>query len=377
MLGNESHFFFLYVSDVTQLTRYHIAGVLSSVNGCIYCAPYGASFFLKIDTNRRTVDTLDLAVEESGYGMWGAGVEALDGCIYFIPHFARKILKLNPVNDTVECVGDDLGGGLYVYKYLGIVRGVDGCLYCIPFTSQRIVKFDPIDHTTTLIGMQSIKNFMCGNGVLGKDGYIYAASAQGQILRIDTVHDSHSFVGNPVMANHKDRGWGDPVVGTDSCIYWPPQNSSHVLRYDPQTSKCSLVGEDLGNNSTKYCSGALTTDGAVYCIPSNATQVLIIDPLKDFVRNLKADMKQFPEVLGRLFETDLHNGRTLYEDAVAKYGKQKILQIIGECIPSNEDSDCFSQMNFHPFLSAASCKNSTVDVIYYLLGRNPSAISTN
>ena len=352
----------------TRSTKW-MGGVLAK-NDCIYCAPYGSGRFLKIDTIKGTVKTFNIKLPESGYGMWAAGALALDGCIYYMPQSAKRILKLNPEDDSVTSVGDDFGGGLYMYKYMGIVVGIDGCLYGIPFSSKRIVKFNPIDQTTSFVGKEAQEKFMCGNGVLGRDGYIYAANTFGHVLRIDTVNNSYDFVGGAVMTSHKDKRWGEPVLGIDGCIYWPPHNATHVLKFNPETNETSLVGDNLGNASMKYISGALAPDGAVCCIPANATQVLIIDPSMEFLMQFKADMKQHPIEFGLLFEKN-NDGKTTYEDAVTKYGKERTLQMIGSCIPHD---DAFLHSNLYPFMAAASCKNSAVAVIYYLLTRNPSGI---
>ena len=61
--------------------------------------------------------------------------------------------------------------------------GNDDCVYGIPYHATRIVKFDPTNpDTTSTIGEEAEEGFYCGNGVLGGDGYIYAANIFGQIL---------------------------------------------------------------------------------------------------------------------------------------------------------------------------------------------------
>jgi hypothetical protein len=102
----------------TRSTKW-MGGVLAK-NNCIYCAPYGSGRFLKIDTIKGTVKTFNIKLPESRYGMWAVGALALDGCIYYMPQSAKRILKLNPEDDSVTSVGDDFGGGLYMYKYMGI-----------------------------------------------------------------------------------------------------------------------------------------------------------------------------------------------------------------------------------------------------------------
>ena len=102
-----------------------------------------------------------------------------------MPSRARRIMRPNPDNDTLSSVGDDLGRG---YKYGGTVVGNDDCVYGIPNEATRIVKYNPADpDTTSIVGEEVVEGgFYCGNGVLGGDGFIYAANPFGQVLQIDT-----------------------------------------------------------------------------------------------------------------------------------------------------------------------------------------------
>jgi hypothetical protein len=77
----------------------------------------------------------------------------------------------------------------------------------------------------------------------------------------------------------------------------------------------------------------------VYCLPSDATQVLSIGPSIQIVSidTTTAGMEQHPEDLGRLFEKEA-NCKTAYERAVTKFGEEKVIQAIGECIPVDFDN---------------------------------------
>jgi len=227
------------------------------------------------------VETLDdVELPETGrYSSWVSGALAPDNRIYYIPESARRIMRLNSDNDTLSSVGDDLGrrgGG----KYSGTVVGNDDCVYGIPYEATRIVKYNPADpDTTSTVGEEAEQEvFGCGNGVLGSDGYIYAANKFGQVFQIDTTSNNYTWIGGCIYSS-RGQGWGDPIVGVDKCIYWPPLYANRVLKCDPETQQLpSLVGDVLGGEGDlfKWFGGALATDGVIYCIPSCSTQVLEI-----------------------------------------------------------------------------------------------------
>jgi hypothetical protein len=81
---------------------------------------------------------------------------------------------------------------------------------------------------------------------------------------------------------------------------------------------------------------------------------------------LQAEMKKYPEELGRLFEKD-DRGITFYECSITKFGIEKVSKVIQDCIPS---SIVCSGSYLQSFVAAAACENSVVSVIYYLLRRN-------
>ena len=218
--------------------------------GRIYCAPFLADHILKIDPIQGTVETLDDVElpepETGGDYLWASGALAQDSNIYYMPYKARRIMRLNPDNDSLSSVGDDLGED--EGKYKGTVVGNDKCLYGIPYNATRIVKFDLTNpDTTSFVGDEAEEEFRCGNGVLGGDGYIYAANDVGQVLKVDvTMNSNYTWIGDPIYS----VGWGDPIIGADKCIYWPPSSANRALKFDPETHLLpSLVGGDLGKEN--------------------------------------------------------------------------------------------------------------------------------
>ena len=355
-----------------------ICGVRAT-NGIIYCAPYCSEHILQIDTIQDTVETLDnVGLPETGEYLWASGALASDNNIYYTPDSAHQIMRLNPDNGFLSSVGDDLGEG--PFKYFGTVVGNDNCVYGIPDCAKRIIKFDPANpDTTSTVGEESEELFDCGNGVLGCDGYIYAANESGQVLKVDTTHNNYTWIGDPIYLGD-EQGWGDPIVGADLCIYWPPSSANCVLRFDPETQQVlpSLVGDDLGEGSYKWEGGALAPDGNIYCIPFGATQILAIDPFKEFSTTLQTNMKICSDELGRLFLKDEDCDETFFESSLRKFGIEKVFELIEECLPLDAEwAGAQHNGNLPPFMVAASCENCAVSVIYYLLRRNVNGILGN
>jgi hypothetical protein len=232
-----------------------MCGVLDNT-GNIYCAPYDAEHILKIDTIQGTVETLDdIELPETGAGAsWKSGALGADNNIYYMPFNACRIMKLNPDNDSLSSVGGDLGEG---WKYRGTVVGNDDCLYGIPNQGYRIIKFDPTNpDTTSFVGEEHEELFYISESVLADDGYVYAINHAGQVLKIDISNGNYTWIGDPLYSDsgpYSDkggtgRGWGDPIIGVDKCIYWPPLDANRLLKFDPETQQLpSLVGDDLGH----------------------------------------------------------------------------------------------------------------------------------
>jgi hypothetical protein len=341
--------------------------------GNIYCAPYDADHILKIDPIQGTVETLDdVELPEAGFYLWASGALAPDNHIYYMPYFALRIMKLNPDNDSLSSVGDDLGGGA---GYSGMVVGNDDSVFVIPDVAKRIIKFDPTNpDATSFVGEEAKERFRCGNGVVAGDGFIYAVNRYGQVLQIDTTNGNYTWIGDRIDSGEWAWGWGNPILGVDKCIYWPPNDANRVLKFDPETQQSpSLVGDDLGEQNNKWRGGALATDGAIYCLPStSSTQILVIDPFKEFSMKLHNNFSQYPQELGRLFVKDEECNETSYNSAVRKFGIEKVFKfLIKECLPSDKEwADSFSGNSLPLFMVAASCENSAVSVIYHLLRRN-------
>jgi hypothetical protein len=341
--------------DLGEDRKKWMCGVLANT-GSIYCAPYYAHHILKINTNDGTVETLDdVELPETGHMLWASGALAHDTCIYYMPYSARRIMKLNPDNDTLSSVGYDLRQGWWFKysKYGGTVVGKDYCLYGIPYDTTHIIKFD----TTHTVGEEAeFIRFECGNGVLAGDGYIYAANDSGQVLKVDSTTNNYTWIGEEIFSAF-EQGWGDPIVGADKCIYWPPRKANRVLKFDPETQQLpSLVGDYFGGQGIKWNCGALATDGAIYCIPFSSSQVLAIDPFKELSMILQTNMKLHPQELCHLFVKDEEQcDETFFESSLRKFGGEKVFELIEECLPLDAEwAGAHNHGNLPPFMTAVS-----------------------
>ena len=282
-------------------------------------------------------------------------------------------MKLDPNNgDAISSVGDDLGD--YYYKYNGTVVGIDGCVCGIPYYSKHIMKYDPIND---IVGEEADEEFCYStDGVLGRNGCIYALDKDGRLLKIDTANNTHCLVGNTVESDHDGNGWGDAILGIDGCIYWPPSRAAYILKYDPHTNQSSLVRDDYGLHIYKWRGGCSATDGATYCLSSSETRVLAIDPLKEYAFSLKNKMEECPEQLGRIFQpSDDIPDETNFDRAVTKFEQKKVLELFEDCMPLADQACAVS--NLYPFMIAASYNSSHVSVIYHLLRQVPSLVSAS
>ena len=96
----------------------------------------------------------------------------------------------------------------------------------------------------------------------------------------------------------------------------------------------SLVGGDLGEGDLQWNCGALATDGAIYCIPHAAKQILTIDPFKEFSATLQTNITLYPDEIGRLFLKDEEEcDETFFERSLRKFGGVKYLKLLKNASP--------------------------------------------
>ncbi len=347
-------------------------GVLAG-NNCIYCLPTHGPNILKINTMNGNVVTVFTtgAVRRYGFSPWDTvgALSPTDGCIYFFPSYNTRMMKIDPRDDTVCLINImdlvNVEGDVKI-ACSGIVVGNDNCLYGIPLDSNRILKFNPVDQRITLVGKQVKRHFNCYNGVLGRDGNIYASRYDGRILKIDVANNDWSWASPSLSRSTHRLGWRDAMLGDDGCIYWPPYLAGRTLKYDPEAGIRTLIGQDFGNSYNKWKNGARsrTSNGVLYCLPERGIQgILAIDTNRDGGSSILYP----PTIISRLFAKN-ETSKTYYEHMIALIEPKEVYRMIQECIPPTVKLP--SGLRFPSFAFAASFENTSVSVIYHLLRRN-------
>ena len=112
-------------------------------------------------------------------------------------------------------------------------------------------------------------------------------------------------------------------------------------------------------------------------MPFYASQVLVIDPFREFTETLASDMRlRPPQEFGRLFELvgegEGEGSITKFDSAIAKFG-QRGFQTIVDCLPPANEAFPTNQQPYL-FMVAASLSNGALSVIYHLLRHAPEAV---
>ncbi len=276
-------------------------GILAK-NHKIYCPPISPdSKFLIIDIKNQSVFLLDKPLPETGTPyLWRSGALAADGNIYFMPYRATKILKLNTSNDTLSTVGDDFRH--VKNKFGATVASNDGnTIYGFPFHENKIIKYNiTTPNVISIIGDGAFNHdIVCTTAILGPNKTtIIGLDRYGQILLYNTESDVYYFIQGRIYHEH-GNGWGDAIIGSDNNIYWPPDQSNKVLKFDLITQNRSLVGDNFSgtqHGDCKWSSGCISPDsnGFAYFVPDSTKYILKLDTnkQKNKYRKIKDKLKK-------------------------------------------------------------------------------------
>ena len=375
-----------------------MCGVLLAKNGIIYCPPhYFNEKMLKISTIDSTVEEIDVVIDVGleYNAAWLSGAVGPDECIYYMPVQSQYILRLDPSNDTLSFITmprelqplptDEFCAIRWEQSHniRGTVRGKDNCIYGLPRNYKgRVVRFDPIE-PGNISYFKQYDDFDSGfisGGVLGSDGNIYGLNNFDQVLKVDTSARTVRPIGERHPLNSKVRGpmAGDPIIGLDQCIYWPPAMRNQVVKFDPAVKQLPwflVLGERFGLGYGWH-GGALANDGVIYCPPLSPKQdqVLAIDPWKSLRVAMNESMILHPEDLGRLFvQKGVFCRESLFDSIVRKFGHDRAYHLLDECLPSDDEwaehgaSDC---LPLFMVAAASGDDEAPLGVIYHLVRRN-------
>ncbi|MEJ2681045.1 MAG: hypothetical protein P8144_06050 [Gammaproteobacteria bacterium] len=253
----------------------------------IYGIPSCASSVLRIDPSRDHVSTFgDLGHEK---WKWHGGVTAqIDGNIYAIPCNHPQVLKIIPATDEVIFLGRPDGTR---QKWYGGIEAENGCIYGIPNCSDRVLKIDPASGEVSTFGVLSQAPYKWHGGVRGLDGCIYAIPSHAdRVLRIDPRTDTAELMGDSILPGmYRPQGkykYGGAVVGVNGSIYCFPSDADQVLKIDPMAERVYAIGPRFYHHN-KWQNGYLASDDCIYAIPCNMPSVLQIDCTNDHVTTLR------------------------------------------------------------------------------------------
>lgn len=139
----------------------------------------------------------------------------------------------------------------------------------------RVHDITPIYANVTL----SQKWWMGVTDATGDYAYCIPAKAE-YVLKIDASTDTTSFSIIGSSQGTTDNKWHDGVLGSDGNIYGIPHNSSQVLKITPSNDDVSLMTETYGINNMKWSAGCAVYD-KIFGIPWDAATMLVIDTTFD------------------------------------------------------------------------------------------------
>jgi hypothetical protein len=137
-------------------------------------------------------------------------------------------------------------------------------------TGERPLAHGPIQPATPTLGNWEWPTMVEHNQ--WKKQYLDEAGETG-----DGANISFDTMGADLTGAYKWRGG---VIGPDGKIYCVPSSANDILIIDPVAG--TAVRSDMGRSlsgTDKYNGGVLAPNGKIYCVPKEDREVLVIDPL--------------------------------------------------------------------------------------------------
>lgn len=282
----------------------NVSGGALGRNGKFYSPPRDGGYVLVIDTEAGTAEADTFSIADMGLesDKWTGAVQAADGRIFTFPTAAVDFLVIDPDAGTASretlglTDGDALiAGGL---KWIGGCVGNDGLIYASPFSGASDSQTIQIDHTSDTA---TVDAYITGEGrfrsgysgaAMGADGKLYfcprsaartTAPTAGLLVfdpttGVVSTEDyglDFSTVANPTSGN---SDFFRVCAGADGKIYCIPLDATAVLVVDTQTD--TAVFTDFGldmSEEQKWAGAILHVDGKIYCPPKNISEWLVID----------------------------------------------------------------------------------------------------
>ena len=184
------------------------------------------------------------------------------------------------------------------YYGLGGILGLDGCVYSPPYAATGVLRIDPNTDSVDVIGSFPPGGYKWHGGLLARStGVIYAfPSHANEVLCIDTnpapparvigeVGDESWRVSTiPILRHDGDADapdlrykWLGGSYGADGCIYGMPSDATSILRIDPVKKEATTFGT-VPRSINKWQGGVLSNvDDCFYAVPANMDCVLRVN----------------------------------------------------------------------------------------------------
>jgi hypothetical protein len=166
-------------------------------DGNIYCFPRRANSLLRIDTETRTTDEIDLGTDYMDAEDHHYSGTLFGDTICLSPRAADHILAI----DLPSCATREIGKGRIPagYTYCGAVRHPNGRICFLPQANAKVMVLDPDTETVSFIG-EELTAYAFG-AVVADNGNIYGFSSKVDgVLKIDPASETAEIISVPNSA---------------------------------------------------------------------------------------------------------------------------------------------------------------------------------
>lgn len=357
-------------------------GVLAD-DGFIYVLQRGSKFMLKVNTNKGegngVITTLRVEYPEDQMlpRMPSSGIKGPAGYLFF-PLDETQIMVFDSVSGQATFPFPStsplsLSGGINIHE---------NRLIALPSEAddpEVLFSVDLLNDSPTGRILENTKwSWQCvGGSVVTRPGHLCFLNQLGQVVSLTSSWSGYSFAESAPVEFEEgafDNGnweFGSPCLGSDGCVYWPPLNQERILKYDPYLDTVDFIGVSTPTDH-RWSKGVTAPNGKTYFFPyfGGAKQILVVDPLGDFQKDLFKRIERDPFKFGGMFQgqtDELVNSasRTTYNVGVWKFGENAMMQILDDCIQKIEE--VYNRSGCPVALWAALCEDCPLDVLYHLM----------
>lgn len=202
-----------------------------------------------------------------------------NGRIYCPPFKGHDVLVIDVHKQMLSRIR--VSESLLDNAYHSATLAADGKIYCAPLSASQMLVIDPATNDTTFFGNVP-KNQSYYGAILGLDGNIYCIPWHAtNVLVIDPVRRVERFLGplpsaprSNIVPRFDNGMYAGGVLAPDGKIYCVPSQAENILVIDTVSQSLDCFGKLMG--AEKYRGGVLTTDGRIFCIPFYSTEVLVL-----------------------------------------------------------------------------------------------------